>query len=153
VLPDSEPDVSSGVVTQTGRRGLEVDGSLGSGQVGSGQIGRSSEEFGQDVPQLGQDGLAQLSRSDGSVLRGVGGQGLLPTLGETSLHPSLDLGGLGGVLLLVRSEHLVPLGLVLGALVGSLGVSVLDLGGDDEGLVRVEAPSLLELGNVVLLEG
>lgn len=153
VLPDSESDVSSGVVAQTGRGGLEVDGSLGSGQVGSGQIGRSSKELGQDLPQLGDDGLAQLSGTDGGVLGGVGGQSLLPSLGETSLHSSLDLGSLLGVLLLVGSEQLVPLGLVLGTLVGGLGVGVLDLVGDDKGLIGVESPSLLEVGNVVLLQG
>jgi len=153
MLPDSEPDVSTGVVAQSGRGGLEVDGSLGSGQVGSGQISRTSEEFGQDVPKLGQDGLAELSGTDGGVLGGVGRQGLLPSLRETSFHPSLNLGGLLGVLLLVRSEHLVPLGLVLGTLVGGLGIGVLDLVGNDERLVGVESPSLLELDDVVLLEG
>ena len=153
VLPDTEPDVSSGVVSEPGRGGLEVNGGLGSGQVGTGQIGRTSEQFGEDVPQLGEDGLGELSGSDGGVLGVVSGQSLFPSFGKTTLHPSLDLGSLLGVLLLVGSEQRVPLGLELGTLVSGLGVSLLDLVGNDKALVGVESPSLLELDNVVLLEG
>jgi hypothetical protein len=58
-----------------------------------------------------------------------------------------------GVLLLVLGKELVPLLLASGTFRRSLAVEVIDLLGNGEALVRVEAPLLLELLDIVGLEG
>lgn len=152
VFTDTESEVSALVGTQTSRRVLEVLGVLPSGQVGSGQIGRATNQLGQDLGQLGDGRLRQLSGSDSGVGGRVGRQSLLPALGQSALHSSLQLGSLGGVLLAVRLEQVVPCGLGLGTLVGQVVVELVDLVGDGKLLLGVEAKLLLELLDVVGLE-
>lgn len=153
VLSDTESEVSSGVATEAGGGVLEVLGSLPSGQVGTGQVGGTTDELGENLGELGDGGLGKLSGSDSGVGGGVGGESLLPALGKSSLNSSLELGRLLGVLLLVLLEELVPGGLLLGTLLGDLVVEVVGLLGNGKGLLGVEAELLLELDNVVLLEG
>jgi hypothetical protein len=152
VLSHTESEVSAGVRSETGRGVLEVLGTLPSGQVGAGQVGGTTDKLGQDLDKLGNGGLGQLSGSDSSILGGVGRESLLPTVGESTLNSSQELGALLGVLLLVLLEQVVPGSLLLSALLGDLVVEVVGLLRDSEGLLRVETPLLLELGDVVLLE-
>lgn len=153
VLSNTKSEVSSGVATKTGGWVLEVLGALPSGQVGTGQIGRTTDEFGKNLGKLGDGRLGELSGSDGSVGSGVGRQSLLPTLGQSTLDSSGELGSLLGVFLLVLGEHFVPSSLGLGTLLGDLVVEVVGLLGNGKCLLGVETPLLLELGNVVLLQG
>ena len=152
VLSHTESEVSAGVRSETGRGVLEVLGTLPSGQVGAGQVGGTTDKLGQDLDKLGNGGLGQLSGSDSSILGGVGRESLLPTVGESTLNSSQELGALLGVFLLVLLEQVVPGSLLLSALLGDLVVEVVGLLRDGEGLLRVEARLLLELGDVVLLE-
>lgn len=131
---------------------LEVLSALPSGQVRTSQVGGTTDKLGQNLDKLGDGGLGQLSGSDSGVLGGVGRESLLPALGQSTLNSSLELRSLLGVLLLVLLEQVVPGGLLLGTLLGDLVVEVVGLLGDGEGLLRVEAPLRLELGDVVLLE-
>lgn len=153
VLTDTVSDVSAGVVTETGGLGLEVDSLLPSGQVGASQISGTTEELGNDALDLGEDGLGQLSGSNGGVGGAVDGEALLPALGKLAGQSAGEVGVLLGELLLVLGEELVPLLLTGSALRRSLTVEVVDLLGNSEALVRVEAPLLLELLDVVSLEG
>ena len=152
VFSNTESKVSTGVASKTRRWVLEVLGTLPSGQVGSGQIGRTTNELGKDLGKLGDGRLGELSGSDSGILGSVGGEGLLPSLWESSLNSSLEFGSLLGILLLVLSKELVPLGLELGSLLSGFVVKVVSLLGNGKGLLGVEAELLLELGNVVLLE-
>lgn len=152
VLTDTVADVTARVVTETVGLGLEVDGLLPAGQVGAGQIGGTTEELRQDALNLGQDSLGELARSDSRVGGGVGGQVLLPALGQVTLEAAREVGVLLGVALLVLGEELVPLLLSSSTLRRVLAVEVIHLLRNSEGLVRVEAELLLELLDVVGLE-
>lgn len=153
VLTDTISDVSSGVVAEAGGRGLEVDGLLPAGKVGASQIGRATLKLGEDGLDLAEDGLGQLSAGNGSVAGAVDGQALLPALGQLALQAASEVSVLGGVLLGVLSEQLVPLLLLGGTLRGVSAVELGDLLGDDEALLGVEAELGLELLDVVGLEG
>lgn len=153
VLTDTEAEVSARVVSETGRGVLEVGSALVPGQVGASQVGRTTDELGENLGQRVEGRLGELSGSDGGVRGGVGGQSLFPAFRKTALDTTSEFGGLLGVLLLVRLEEGVPLLLELVTLGGELLVVVGGLLGNDERLGRVEAKLLLELFNVVLLEG
>lgn len=153
VLTDTVADVATGVVTETSGGGLEVDGVLPPGQVGTGQIGGTTNELGNDSSELGKDGLGELSRSDGGVLGGVDGEGLLPASGQVTSLAADEVVVLGLELVAVLGEQLVPLSLGGGTGGRNLAVSIVDLLGNGEALLGVEAELLLELLDVVGLEG
>lgn len=152
VLTDTVADISASVVTETGGLGLEVNSALPASQVGTSQISRATEELGNGVHDLAQNGLGKLARSDSSISRSVDGQVLLPALGQITLLSSLEVSGLVGEALGVLGNQLVPLLLVGGALRRVLAVEIIDLLGDVESLIG-EAPLLLELLDVIGLEG
>ncbi|ROV88950.1 hypothetical protein VPNG_10195 [Cytospora leucostoma] len=153
VLTDTVADVTSTVVAQTGGRGLEVDSLLPPGEVGASQICGTTNQLGDDVVYLLQNDLGQLSRSNGIVLGGVDGQGLLPALGKLIPEAAGKVLGLGLVLLAVLGEQLVPLLLLGGAGRRLLVAQLVDLLGNGEALLGVEAPLLLQLLDVISLEG
>lgn len=153
VLTDTITDVAAVVCAEAGRRGLEVDRALGAGKVGAGQIGGTTDKLGDGIEDLVDDNLGELSGSNGGVGRGVDGEVLLPALGKVTLLATDEVGGLTLVLLRVLGEQLVPLLLGGGAGVGSFVAVVIDLLGNVEALLGVEAELLLELLDVVSLEG
>lgn len=153
VLTDTVADVATGVVTKTGGGGLEVDGTLPDGQVGAGQIGGTTNELGNSSDELAQDSLGQLSRGDSGICRGVDGEALLPAVGQLTSLAAGEVVVLSLVLVAVLGEQLVPLGLGGGTGRGDLAVGVVDLLGNGEALLGVEAELLLELLDVISLEG
>ena len=153
MLADTVADVATRVVAETVSLGLEVDGLLPAGQVGTGQIGGTTEKLRQDSLNLAEDSLGELAGRDSRVRRGVGGEALLPTLGELTLLATDEVGVLLGEALTVLGEELVPLSLEGSAVAGVLAVEVVDLLGNSEALGGVEAELLLELLNIVGLEG
>lgn len=153
MLTDTVADVATRVVTETVGLGLEVDGLLPTGQVGTGQIGGTTEKLGQDSLNLAEDSLGQLAGGDSGVGGGVSGEALLPAFREVALLATDEVGVLLGEALAVLGEELVPLSLLGGTIAGVLAVEVVDLLGDNEALIWVEAELLLELLNIVGLEG
>ncbi len=153
VLANTESDVATSVVTETGGRGLEVDRLLGASEVGGGQIGRATHELGDDIENGIEDVLGELPAGDGGVRGGVDREGLLPALGEIAAETAGQVVVLTLVLFGVLGQELVPLLLGGSAAGGDLVVEVVDLLGNDEALLGVEAPLLLELLDVVGLEG
>lgn len=153
MFADAIADIAAGVVTETGGGGLEVDGALNQGQVRARQIGGTSDELGDFVEDLGEDSFGQFSRGDGRVGRAIYWEVLLPSLGEVTLLAADEVVVLGLVLLGVLGEQLVPLLLLGSTLSGNLVADVVDLLGNDEALLGVEAESLLQLLNIISLEG
>lgn len=153
VLADTVAEVAARPVTETGGRGLEVNGLSPAGVVGAGQVSRAGEKLGNSLVDLLEDGLGELARGNGGVGGGVAGQALLPTLGELTGKATSELSGLGGVLGGVLLEESVPLGLLLSTFLSVLSVEVIDVLADVEGLLRVEAEERLDLLDVVGLEG
>lgn len=154
VLSHTVSDVSTVVATLGGDVvGLEVLGLLPDGEVGASQISRTTNEVGDDVGERLDDGLGVLSRSDGGVAGLVDREVLLPALRQVAGDSSGELGVLGGVLLAVRLEEGVPLGVLLGTSLLDLGVDVPGGLGDGELLLGVEAKLLLDRDDVVGLEG
>ena len=145
-------DVATGVVTEAGLLGLEVDSVLPAGQVRRGQVGRSGHEFGNDGRELGEDHLGQLAGRDGVVGRLELGEGLFPAGRELAFDPARNVGRLLRELGLVLLVEGLPLLLVLGAALGVRGVHRADLVGDDEVLFGVEPKLLLDLDGVVSLQ-
>lgn len=152
VLPNTKSEISTSIATETGRGVLEVLGALPPGQVGTGQVGRTTDQLGQYLNELGNSSLRQLPGTDSSVRSGVGGEGLLPAVGKTAFNSSLKLSSLLGVLLTIRLEKSLPLSLGLGTVLGNLVVEVGGLFGNGKGLLGVKAELLLELSNVIFLE-
>jgi hypothetical protein len=152
MLADTIANVTTRVVTEAGGRGLEVDSLLVAGEVGTSKVGRSTDHLGENVRERLDYDLGVLAGSDGGVTGLVDREGLLPTFGELTSNAAGEFGPLLRVLLLVRGEESVPVGVGLSTLLGSGGVDVVRRLGNGEGLLRVEADSLLNLGNVVLLE-
>lgn len=153
VLADAVANVATGVVTKLGRRGLEVDGVLPPGQVRASQIGGTTDELGNGLVDLVEDNLGQLAGGNGGVGGGVDGEGLLPALGEIASLAADEVVVLSLVLLAVLGEEVVPLGLELGATGRGLVAQLVDVLGNGEALLGVEAELLLELLDVVGLEG
>ena len=153
VLTDTVAEVAAGPLTNAEVRGLEVDGVLPAGVVGASQIGGARQQLGNDIVDLLEDGLGQLAGSNGSVGRLVDGEALLPALGQLAGETAGEVSTLGRVLSLVLLEELVPLLLLGGTLGGVLVVEVVDLLGNDEALLGVEAELLLDLLGIVGLEG
>jgi hypothetical protein len=87
------------------------------------------------------------------VGRLVCGKGLLPAFGEVAGHSSLEVGVKVLVLLTVLLEELVPLLLSGSTLSSVLVVHVVNLLGNGEHLLGVEAELLLDLLAVIGLEG
>lgn len=153
VLTDTIADIAAGVVTEAVGLWLEVNSVLPAGKVGTSQVGRATKELGDSSLNLGQDSLRELAGGNGRVSGGVDGQVLLPALRKDTLLAADEVGVLLGELLAVLGEELVPLLLKSSALRGVLAVHVVDLLGDGKGLVGVEAKLLLDLLDVVRLEG
>ena len=153
MLADTVADVAAGPVANAENGGLEVDGVLPAGVVGARQVSGAGEQLGDDVVDLLEDGLGQLAGGDGGVGGLVDGQVLLPALRELAGETAGEVGVLGGVLGAELLEELVPLLLLGGTLGGVLVVEVVDLLGDDEGLLGVEAEAGLDTLAVIGLEG
>ena len=153
VLAHTVAHVATAPLTDAGVGRLEVDGGLPAGVVGASKIGRAGDELGNDIVDLLEDGLGELTGGNRRVGSLVSGELLLPVLGELAGQTTLEVGSLGLVLGGVLLEELVPLLLSGGTLVGVLVVHVVDLLGNDEALGGVEAELLLDGGTVVLLEG
>lgn len=153
VFTNTESNVSTGPFTQTGRGRLEINGILPSGQVGTGQIGGTTDEFGQDGGDLGDDVLGELSGTDGGILGRVGRQDLFPTFGQSTFHSSGNLSSLLRVLFLVRRKSLVPCLFRGGTSFGDLGVDLFSLFGNEELVLGVESKLLLHLHDIVGLQG
>jgi hypothetical protein len=152
VLTDTKAEVATGEVTEASRRGLEVDGALPAGEVGAGKISGSTDKLGHGGSNGIENVLRELARSNGGLSGLEGGEVLLPALGELSLETALELSSLLGVLLSVLGEEGVPLVVLLDTLGGLALVESLDVVGDNEGLLGVEAELGLELLDVVGLE-
>jgi len=98
-------------------------------------------------------GLGQLTGSLGTIGGLVDWELGLPAVGKLAVQKTLELGSELLVLTGVALEELVPLLLSSGTLRGVLVVGVVNLLWDIEGLGGVEAELLLELLDVVGLEG
>lgn len=153
VLTDTVAEVAAGPVTNVVLRGLEVDGVLPAGVVGASQISRAGKQLGDDTVDLLQDGLGQLTGGDSGVGGLVGGQALLPTLRKLASKTTSEVSVLILVLRGVFLEELVPLLLLSSTLRSSLVVEVVDLLGDDEALLGVEAELGLNTLGIVSLQG
>jgi hypothetical protein len=153
VLTDTVADIATSVVTEAGGGGLEVNSLLPAGKVGASQVSGTTEQLGNDALDLGQNSLGELAGSDGGVSRGVDRESLLPALGEVASLTANEVGMLLRELLCVLGEELVPLLLSGSTGGGVLAVEVVDLLGNSEALVGVEAELLLELLDIVGLEG
>lgn len=153
VLAHTVAHVATRPLTDAGVGGLEVDGRLPAGVVGASKIGRAGKELGNDIVDLLDDSLGELTGGNRRVGDLVGRELLLPALGELARETALEVGSLSLVLTSVLLEELVPLLLSGGTLVGVLVVHVVNLLGNDEALGGVEAELLLDGGTVILLEG
>lgn len=153
VFSNTESEVSTSVRTETGGWVLEILGTLPSGQVGTGQIGGTTNELWKNLDKLGNGGFGKLSATNSGILGGVGGECLLPSIWKTTFNSSSEFGSLLGVLVLVLLEESIPLLGLLVTLLSGLAVDVFGDIGNDKGLVGVEAPLLLKLSDIVLLEG
>lgn len=153
MLTDTIADVTTSVVAEASRRVLEVDSTLPPGEVGAGKIGRSTNELGKDRLDLGEHNLGELSGRNSRVRGRVGGESLLPALGKLTLETADKVGVLSRELLAVLGKLLVPLSLSGGTGRGVPGVVVIDLLGHNEALLGIEAELLLELLDIVGLEG
>lgn len=100
-----------------------------------------------------EDRLGKLPGSDGRVSRLVCGKRLLPALGKVPGLATDQVLVQVTVLLAVLLKELVPLLLSSGTLSSVLVVQVVDLLGDDEGLLGVETELLLDALDVVSLQG
>lgn len=153
VLTHTVADVAAGPVANAVLRGLEVDGVLPAGVVGARQVRRAREKLRDDVVDLLQDRLAQLTRGNGRIARLVGGEALLPALRKLARETAGKICVLSLVLRSVLLEELVPLLLLGSTLGGVLVVEVVDLLGHNEGLLGVETEQLLDTLTVIGLEG
>lgn len=152
VLTHTVADVATGPLTNAVDGGLEVDGVLPAGVVGAGQISGTGQELRDNIVDLLEDSLGQLTRGDGRVAGLVGGKALLPALGKLAGETADKVGVLSLVLGGVLLEELVP-GLLLGSALGrALVVHVVDLLRNDEALLGVEAELLLDTLAVIGLE-
>ena len=153
VLTHTVADVATGPLTDTKVRGLEVNSVLPAGVVGASQIGGTRDQLGKDIVNGFEAGLGELTGSNGSIGRLVDGELLLPALGKLTGKTASEVSSLGLVLGGVLLEELVPL-LLLGGTLGSVGsVLVVDLLGNDEALLGVEAKELLDTLSIIGLEG
>jgi hypothetical protein len=153
VLTHTVAEVAARPLTNAVLWGLEVDSVLPAGIVGTSQIGGTGQELGEDIVNLLEDSLGQLSGGNGGVGGGVDGEALLPTLGQLAGETAGEVSTLGRVLLLVLLEKGVPL-LLLGSTLGAVGVvQVVDGLGDGEALLGVEAKQLLDVLGIIGLEG
>jgi hypothetical protein len=153
VLTDTVAEVAARPLTNAKVRRLEVDGVLPASVVGASQISRSGKQLGDNTVNLLKDSLGQLAGGDSSVGGLVGGETLLPALRQLARETAGQVSGLGGERLLVLLEELVPLLLLSGTLGGVLVVKVVDLLGNDEALLGVEAEGTLDVLGIVSLEG
>lgn len=99
-----------------------------------------------------ENGLGQLTGSNGLVGSLVGGQGLLPSLRESTSQTTLQVLVQLLVLLAVLLEELVPLNLRGGTSGASLVVEVIDVLVNVESLLRVEAELGLDSPSIIVLE-
>jgi hypothetical protein len=153
VLTHTVADVAAGPLTDAKVRGLEVDSVLPAGVVGASQIGGTRDQLGNDIVNGLEAGLGQLTGSNSSVGRLVDGELLLPALGKLAGKTASEVSTLGLVLSRVLLEELVPFLLLGGTLSGMLVVLVVDLLGNSEALLRVEAEQLLHTLGIIGLEG
>lgn len=152
MLTDTVAEITTRPLTNAILGGLEVNGVLPAGVVRASQVGRTGQQLGDDIVDLLQDGLRQLTGRDSGVSGLVGGEALLPALGELARQTTGEVSTLGGVRLLVLLEELVPLLLLSGTFGRVLLVEVVDLLGNDEALVGVETELALDVLSVISLE-
>ena len=152
VFTHTVTDVTTAPVTNAVLRGLEVDGVLPAGVVGASQVSRAGHELREDIVDLLQNSLAQLTRGNSGVAGLVGGQALLPSLGKLARKTASEISVLSLVLRAVLLEKLVPLLLLGSTLSGVCLVEIIDLLGNNKGLLRVETEELLDALAVVSLE-
>jgi hypothetical protein len=153
VLTHTVADVATGPLADAEVRGLEVDSVLPAGVVGASQISGTRDQLGNDIVNGLEAGLGELTRSDSGIGRLVDGELLLPALGKLTGKTASEVSTLGLVLSSVLLEELVPLLLLGGTLSGVLVVQVVDLLGNSEALLRVEAEQLLNTLGIIGLEG
>lgn len=153
VLTHTEAHVAASVVTDAEVGGLEVNSLLPASVVGTSQVGGTRHELWDGTVDGLKDGLGQLSRRNSLVGSLVGGQLLLPALGELASQTTLEVMVEVLVLLAVLLEELVPLDLSSGTVGSSLAVEVVDLLGNVKGLLGVEAKLGLDGLAVILLQG
>ena len=143
VVSDAVEDGGHGVLTHTEVQValLGAAGLIGAGLafdvrvVGVGQVGRTADQLGQVGAQSTQADLGVLTGGQAAVVGGVGGQVLVPTLGQFAAQHPFELGGFTGVLRAVGGQGLVPLGLEAGAAVNGLTELVVGVLGNFEGRV------------------
>jgi hypothetical protein len=152
VLAHTISNVLASVVAETGRRVLEIHCSLPAGKVRSSQVGRPRDKLRDGIGELRENNLGQLSGSDGVVGRLVNRQSLFPASRKVSGDTAGKVLGLFRVLLAVRLEKSLPLGLDLGSALGNGSVSLFGRVGDDEGLLGVKAKLGLDGLGVVRLK-
>lgn len=152
MLTDTVAEITTRPLTNAILGGLEVNGVLPAGVVRASQVGRTGQQLGDDIVDLLQDGLRQLTGRDSGVSGLVGGEALLPALGELARQTTGEVSTLGGVRLLVLLEELVPLLLLSGTFGRVLLIEVVDLLGNDEALVGVETELALDVLSVISLE-
>lgn len=153
VLTHTVAEVAARPLTNAVLRRLEVNSVLPAGVVGASQVSRAGKQLGDDIVDLLEDSLGQLAGGNGSVGGLVGGEALLPALRKLASKAAGQVSTLLGELLLVLLEELVPLLLLSGTIGGVLVVHVVDLLGNDEALLGVEAELLLNVLSIVSLEG
>lgn len=152
MLTNTIAEVSATVVAKSSARRLEVGSILDTGQVGTSEIGGSTKEFGESVMDSRKDGFGKLAGSNGSVADLVDRKLLLPASRELALDAASELGVVLRVLLAVLHELGLPLLLLLRATFGNEPIDLFGCGRNSECFVGVEAKSLLQLDNIVLLQ-
>lgn len=153
VLTHTVAEVAARPLANAVLRGLEVNGVLPAGVVGASQVSRAGQQLGDDTVDLLEDSLRQLTGGNGGIGRLVGREALLPALGQLASKTAGEVSTLSGKLLLVLLEELVPLLFLGGTLGGVLVVKIVDLLGNNEALLGVEAEQLLDVLGVIGLEG
>lgn len=152
MLTHTIADISSRVVSKTSALGLEVDRLLDTGQVGPSQIRRSTNELNNGARDGLEDLFGERTRRDRWVADLVDGKLLLPALGKLTRNAAGELGVVLGMLLLVRRQELLPLGLEGSTTLADLGVCGLGLIGNNKVSLGVKAELGLDVGGIVGLE-
>lgn len=152
VFTNTVTDIGTSICAQTSVGWLEVDTRLDLGQVTACQISRTTDEIGEGWDDGSEDNLGKFARSLSSIAGLVDGEALLPIGGQVASDTPGELGVFLGVLLAVRLEEGVPLGLECGTAFANIGVSSIDGLGDNEFLFGVKAELGLQSDDVVGLE-
>lgn len=152
MLTHTVANIATGPLADSEVRGLEVNSVLPAGVVGASQISGTRDQLGKDVVDSLEAGLGKLTGSNGRICRLVDGELLLPALGQLAGETASEVSTLGLVLRLVLLEELVPLLLLGSTLSGVLVVHIVNLLGNSEALLGVEAEKLLNALGIVGLK-